>query len=156
MPGERHRRVWHHQPVIPRSPVLVIGAESSLQVEPIDRDAGVAVGVRLSLREGEEMSATIPRAVLNPDFREAEKLVEFLEELGSMHWTGWTGTRSWSNADHNLAIEAMWHLTGYATLRVTLRPEGERWQARGTLEVDNVSVERLGPDARAVLMGADP
>lgn len=116
----------------------------------------MAVRVRLSMREGEEMSATVPRAVLNPDLREAEKLVEFLEELGAMHWSGWTGTRSWSNADHNLAIEATWHLTGYATLRVTLRPEGDRWQVRGTLEVDNMTIERLGPDARAVLMGMKP
>jgi hypothetical protein len=41
----------------------------------------------------------------------------------------------WSSLDHNLAFEATWQRTGGATLRVTLSPDLQRWQAEGTIDI---------------------
>jgi Family of unknown function (DUF6228) len=88
---------------------------------------------------------------LIPELHEAEGLAGLFEDIAARHWTGWTGVKSWSSLDHNLAIEATWQRTGGATLRVTLSPDLQRWKAEGTIDISDMALEGLGAQARAVL-----
>lgn len=73
-----------------------IGSESSrLDIEVIQRHEGVAWTVRLTLTDGPELSASVDRAYLIPEANEAVGLTAFLEEIAELHWTGWSGDRSW-------------------------------------------------------------
>ena len=132
---------------------LTIGHEDRLEVEPVQRHDGVAAVIRVSLIQGPELSAIVNNIYLIPEAREAYGLVEFLESLSSLHWTGWSGTKEWSSLEHNLTINAAWRHTGGTTLRVILRAEGQYWEARGTIELDNMALERIGPESRLVLLG---
>ena len=133
--------------------MLAIGVSDRLELLPVERQDRIASVVRLSLVQGGDLSATIDRAYLIPEMREAFGFVEFLEELSSLHWKGWSGTRDWSSLEGTLTLAATWHRTGGAKLSVRLRSEGETWEARGTIEVDNMALEKVGPTARAVLLG---
>lgn len=136
-------------------PSLRIGSESSrLDIEVIQRHEGAAWTARLTLTDGPELWASVDGAYLIPEATEAVGLTVFFEEIAELHWTGWSGDRSWSSLEGNLAIIATWRRLGGAVLGITLRPEGQRWQVRATIEVDDMTLERLGPSARAVLLGA--
>jgi hypothetical protein len=39
-----------------------------------------------------------------------------------------------------------------ATLLVTLMPEGQRWKVQGTIDVEDMALERLGRRARDLLL----
>ena len=132
---------------------LRVGSDSSaLDIEVIQRYEGVAWTLRLTLKDGPRLAATVEGAHLIPEANEADGLVAFFEDMAALHWTGWSVTRSWANLEHNLAIEAKWHRTGGATLLVTLMPEGQRWKAQGTIEIDDTALEQLGRSARVVLL----
>ena len=132
---------------------LRIGSDSSrLDIEVIQRQEHVAWTLRLTLNDGPHLVATVEGAYLIPEVHEAEGLVGFFEGIAKHHWTGWNGARSWASLEHNFAIDAKWRRTGGATLSVTLIPEGQRWKVQGTVDVDDMGLERLGPDARAVLL----
>jgi hypothetical protein len=133
---------------------LRVGSEASrLDIEPIMREHSVASILRLAFEDSSGLSATVHRADLIPEHREAEGLVAFFEDIAGSHWTGWSGAKTWANLEHNLAVEATWRRTGGATLRVTLVPEGQRWKAQGTIEVADMELERLGPHSREVILG---
>jgi len=132
---------------------LRIGSDSSrLDIEVIQRQGRAAWTLRLTLVDGPHLAATVEDAYLIPEANEADGLVGFFEVIAEQHWTGWNGAKSWASLEHNLAIDAKWHRTGGATLFVTLVPEGQRWQVQGTVDVDDMALERLGRRARAVLL----
>jgi hypothetical protein len=112
-----------------------------------ERD-GAAATVRLSLRvsDGLRVSRQLASAV------DQSSLVSFLEDIAERHWTGWTGTRQWMSPEGEFWIDATWHRTGGAGLRVTVRDLDLDWQAEATVEVDDMELERLGRQALTVLM----
>jgi hypothetical protein len=132
---------------------LRLGSDSSrLDIEVVQRQERVAWVLRLTLKDGPQLAATVEGAYLIPEAHEADGLVGFFEDMAEQHWTGWSGAKSWASLEHNLAIEAKWHRTGGATLLVTLMPEGQRWKVQGTIEVDDMALERLGRRARVVFL----
>jgi len=133
---------------------LRVGSEAArLDIDVVMRDQGVASILRFSLEDSSGLSATVDRADLIPEQREAEGLVAFFEDIAGSHWTGWSGANTWANLEHNLAVEATWRRTGGATLRVMLVPQGQQWKAQGTIEIADMELERIGPHSREVILG---
>ena len=131
---------------------LRVGSDSSrLDIEVIQRQERAAWTLRLTVKDGPYLAATVEGAYLMPECHEADGLVGFMD-MAEHHWSGWSGAKSWASLEHNLAIEARWHRTGGATLLVALMPEGQRWKVQGTIEVDDMALERLGRRARVVLL----
>jgi hypothetical protein len=116
--------------------------------------SGSAWVVRLSLSQAHELKATVERAYLIPEEQEADHLVDFFEAIANLHWSGWEDVKTWSSLEGNLSLRATWHKTGSATLQASLNPEGQLWRAEGTIELDNIALERVGPEARSALLGS--
>jgi hypothetical protein len=135
---------------------LRIGSgDDRLEIEVVGRrEDGVASVLRLTLHIGRELVASCGRAVLIPEADEAARLAAFFEDIAQLHWTGWLGAKSWANLEHNLEVAGTWHRTGGATLGVKLMSEESgRWTASGVIVIGDMELERLGPAARAVILG---